>query len=323
MVLAIIIGILVLSLVLIKSADMVIVAVRRLTQDKKVGAFAISAFILAIGTSFPELFVGITSALEGSSKLILGVVLGSNIANISIVAGLTAFIAGKIKIKTGHLKHDTSIAFVAGLLPIILVLDGSLNRVDGLILLSIYFAYATSFFKKQYMEIGEEFEKESFIYRFFTKKRVLDGQSTKEYGRLFIGVAMLLFSADAIVRLSQTLAVLSGIPVFVIGLVVLAVGTSLPEFAFSLRSVDSDEPEMFFGNVLGSIIANSTLIVGLAALISPIHVQLANGYLTASATFVVVFLLFWRFVRTKFTLERWEASILLLVYVIFILVEFL
>jgi cation:H+ antiporter len=130
-----------------------------------------------------------------------------------------------------------------------------------------------------------------------------------------------LFSADAIVKLSLSLASHANIPIFVIGLIILAVGTSLPELAFSLRSVTDHEPSMFFGNLLGSTIANSTLIIGIASFISPIEVIAINQYFKAVIAFVVVFIVFWLFIRSKHRLDRWEASMLVLLYIIFLVVE--
>jgi len=322
MIFGIIVLIVILSLVLIKSADLVVVAIRRLGKGTSSNIYVISALLLALSTSFPELFVGITSAIEGSPNLILGVVLGSNIANISLVAGLTALITGKIRVSSSFLKKDVSVSLVAGILPMILMLDRSLNRVDGLILLVIYFAYATGFFRSMFYEIGHELQTESFVYRILTKTRSIDAQKTKEYGRLFIGVALLLFSADAIVKLSTTISELAGFGVFAIGLIVVAMGTSLPEFAFSLKSIERKEPTMFFGNLLGSIIANSTLVLGISALIHPINVGLENGFLIASIAFAIAFLTFWYFIRTKLTLERKEGLVLLLIYIIFLAIEF-
>jgi cation:H+ antiporter len=102
----------------------------------------------------------------------------------------------------------------------------------------------------------------------------------------------------------------------------LAVGTSLPELAFSLRSVTDHEPSMFFGNLLGSTIANSTLIIGIASFISPIEVVAVNQYFKAVIAFIVVFIVFWLFIRSKHRLERWEGGLLLLLYFLFLVVEF-
>ena len=117
---SIIASIFILSLVLIKSADMVIVAIRRIGKTTHTGVFALSAVVLAIGTSLPELFVGITSAIEGDPSISLGDVTGSNIANISLVAGLAGFFIGRVRVHGNFLKRDVVIALIAGLLPLIL-----------------------------------------------------------------------------------------------------------------------------------------------------------------------------------------------------------
>lgn len=317
----VIVLIVILSFVLVKSADQVVVAIRRLGKDSKSGMFAFSALLLALSTSFPELFVAITSAIEGSTNLIFGVVLGSNVANISLVAGLTALINGRIKVSSKFLEKDVSTALVAGVLPVILALDGNLNRVDGLILIAIYLAYATSFFRGRFLQIGLNFQDEAYIYRFLMRSMSLRSVKNREYGRLFVAVALLLFTADAIVRLSMLLSGLAGLGVFAVGLIIVAAGTSLPEFAFSLRSVEDNEPTMFFGNILGSVIVNSTLVIGIAAFIKPVQVASGNGFIFASVVFLVIFLTFWYFIRSKFRLDRWEGALLLLIYTIFILVE--
>lgn len=317
------VAILLLSLVLIKSADLVIVSIRRLSKQMHTGLFPLAAIILALGTSFPELFVGITSALEGTPNISLGDVTGSNIANISLVAGLTALIAGRVRVHGDYLRRDVLIALVAGALPLVLLIDSELSRVDGLILLTAYLAYATSFFRHRFMQIGREQQEESFIYRFFRKFNHIDSEKKRELGRLFVGLALMLFSADMIVRLAKYLANFANIPDLVIGLVIVAVGTSLPEFAFSLRSLEEHEPSLFFGNLLGSTIANSTLVIGIVSLIHPIKVVATKQYLIAVAAFILVFISFWVFIRSKHRLDRWEAFMLILLYLSFLVVEFL
>lgn len=318
---SIIVSIIFLSLVLIKSADMVVVAIRRLSRQTHTRAFAISAIILALGTSFPELSVGITSALEGTPILSLGDITGSNIANIALVGGLTALVAGRVRVYGEYLRRDVWMALVAGMLPAVLLLDKQLSRVDGLILIAVYLAYATSFFRERFIQIGKEQQEESFIYRFLRKFNHIAAAKKRELGRLFVGITLLLFSADAIVRLARHLASFANIPNFVVGLVLLAVSTSLPEFAFSLRSLEEHEPSMFFGNLLGSTIANSTLVIGVVSVIHPFEVVATHQYLVAVVAFIIVFLSFWYFIRTKHRLDRWEAGFLLFLYIAFIVAE--
>ncbi len=309
------------SLLLIKAADMLVVGLRRLSNNTQSGMFAMSAILLAIGTSFPELFVALTSSLEGTPNLSLGNVLGANIANLSFVAGLAGLLGGRVRVHGNFLKKDLAYALIAGLLPLIFVLDGTLSRVDGLILLTIYGAYASSLFRKEYSEVAEEHRKEGTLYRFFRILNVTQDGKSKEYLRIFLGIALLLLSSDIITKLAKTLAVDLNIPVFLVGLIVLSIGTTLPEVAFAIRSIIDREPTMFFGNMLGSIIANSTLVVGVAATISPITVVAFDEYWKAAAMFVIIYTLMWFFIRTKRTLERWEAGVLLMLFAIFVLIE--
>lgn len=323
MVSTLILAIIFFSLVLIKAADILIVSLRRIARSTNVGVYTLSALILAIGTSFPELFIGITSAIEKTPSLTFGVVLGSNIANIGLVAGLTAVIAGKVNVVGDIAKRDVFMAFLAAILPLILILDGGLGRVDGMILLSVYFAYAMSFFRGRYKEVGEKQQEEPFFYRLFKRVNHLNEKTTKEYGRFFLGVALLLFSSDMIVKYSTQLAESAGIPIFIVGLIILAVGTSLPEFAFSLKSIEDHHPSMFFGNLLGSTIANSTLILGITSIIHPIRIGGTGGYLVAIMFFLIIFVSFWHFIKTKRSLDRREGLILVLLYVLFIVTQFI
>lgn len=311
------------SFVLIKSAEWVIVSLRRITKKTKINVFIISALILAIGTSLPELFVSITSAIEKTPNIALGVVLGSNIANIALITGLITLIVGKITVHESYFKKDVFLSLVAGLLPLALMADGVLGRVDGLILLSAYAAYASSFFKGRYQEIAKEHLKESFFYKFMREINHIDFDITKEYGRLFISLGALLFSAEMIITSAAKIATVIGIPIFVVSLVAIAIGTSLPELVFSLKSVKGGQPTMFFGNLLGSTIANSTLIIGITSVIHPIIIVSFVDYMNAVIAFVVVFLTFWFFIRSKHRIDRWEGGVLVLLYIIFILVEFL
>lgn len=311
----------ILSFLLIRSADLVIASLHKLSSKTKAGTFALSAILLALGTSLPELTVGLTSALDGLPNLVLGVVVGSNIANLALVAGLATVIRGRVNVNKNYYRRDILITFLASIAPILLIIDGELSRVDGIVLISVYGSYAMGFFKRRYQEVarGATDPKESVFYRFFKRLNLVSG--SRDYGKLLIGLAMLLLFSDLIVRLSQVFAMTIDIPVFLVGLFVISIGTSLPELAFSFRSLEENHPSMFFGNLLGSTIANSTLIIGVTAAISPIQLFAVTEYITAVIAFFVIFFVFWLLIKSKHYLTRWEGAILLVLYVIFLLVE--
>ncbi len=310
--------------ILIKSSEYVIYFTKKLAKDAKVGVFAISSIILALGTSFPELFVGITSALEKSSELALGVILGSNIANIALIGGISALVAGKVSVSGDILKKDIWIAYMAGLFPAVFLIDGTLSRVDGLILITLYLAYATGFFNSSFVKVGKVQTGENLFFRLMTKIKSVESfekRTALDFGRLFISIAVMLLSADAIVKLSGYLAITANIPMFILGLFLLAIGTSLPELVFSAKSLNDHEPTIFFGNLLGSTVVNSTLIIGVTSLIWPIEVSNIYTYALAFIAFIIIFGLFIYFTKTKRRLDRWEALILLIAYLGFAVVE--
>jgi len=308
--------------ILIKSADLTIEALKSLAKKFGTGTFALSAIILAMATSLPELFVGITSAIEGTPSLSLGNVLGANIANLSLVVGLAGLITGGVFVHEKVVTREILLATGAAVLPIFLLLDGSLNRVDGLVLLSVYFAYTTSFFKIRFLEIGRYTMGGNYILRFVRHLGEVEQKADKTLGHLFVGIAALLFSSNFIVEFATDFAKASGISIFVIGVIVISLGTTLPEVVVSIQSLKKSQPGVFFGNILGSLIVNSTLILGVVSVISPMEGGNMGDYIAALVTLVVTLLLFWLFTRTKNRLERWEALTLLLVYVIFAVVEF-
>jgi cation:H+ antiporter len=307
------------SLLLIKATDILIINLKALAKASRMGDFVVTTLILALATSLPEFFVGITSALEGQPNLSLGNVAGSNIANISLVIGGAALIGGSFAVKGVFLRRDVFYAFLAGAAPLILLLDRSLSRVDGLILLALYGFYNVWVLAERRKEMAQ-IEEKGIVSRLL---RRLNHQGTRrELGWIFLGMALLLFSADMIVNLATKITLGVQIPIFLVGLFLVSIGTTLPELAFEIKVVREQKSSMVFGNLLGSIVANGTLIIGVVSLISPIKIQAFEEYLLATVTYVVIFSIFYYFIRTKRRLERWEGAFLIGFYLAFVLAEF-
>lgn len=307
------------SFLLIKATDILIINFRSLAKRTRVGQFAISGLILALATSLPEFFVGVTAALEGSPSLSLGNVIGSNIADLSLVIGGAALVGGAIQVRGAFLRKDVFYAFLGGVAPMILLFDKNLSQIDGLILLALYGFYQVIVFGEQKKRITSSDEK-GFIYQLL--RRLNHKEVGKEFGWIFLGIALLLFSAEMLVRAAKEVGLILNVPILIIGLFLIAVGTSLPELIFEIKAVKNRQPEMAFGNLLGSVVANGTLIIGITALISPIKIQAFEEYLLATLAFVMIFGVFYLFIRTKHRLDRWEGAILLGFYLAFILAEF-
>lgn len=308
------------SLVLIKATEILTESLKSLAQITKVGKFAITSLLLAFATSIPELTVSITSALEGNSALALGTIIGSNIANISLVVGGAAVIGGSFSVIGEFLKMDIFSVFLAGVLPLMLLLDSRLSRVDGIILLLIYGLYNYGLLNGHAKR--HEHRSSGLFIGIFKHKSL--SRFNRSVAWLFLGAALLMFSADMIVKLATSLAGGFGVPVFLIGLFLVGIGATMPELFFEIRAVKKKQAGMVLGNLFGSVVVNSTLILGITALIQPIKLDRGlPAYLLSAAVFGLMFLLFWYFVRTKKKLERWEGAVLIAAYVVFMLLEWL
>jgi len=308
------------SILLIKATDIFLVNLKSLSSKSRAGAFAITGLIAALGTSLPEVFVGITSALRGTPNLSLGNIIGANIANLSLVVGGAALLGGAVAVRGDFLKTDVFYAFLAGATPMLLLIDKALSRVDGLILLALYGSYQAIVFRERHRATGVT-EEDGFIHRLL---RRLNHQTTRrELGWMFLGLALLLFSADILVRVAIQIALILKVPVLLVGLILISIGTCLPELVFETKAAKERQPQMIFGNLLGSIVANATLIIGLVSVISPIRIQAFGEYLLATMAFVIIFAAFYLFIRTKRKLERWEGAFLIGFYLAFALSEFI
>lgn len=319
-----VVALLLLSLVLLKAADWVVIAVHRLSKNSSSVAFVISALFLALATSLPEFFLGITAGIDNVSDLSVGNVIGANIANIGLVASLATLIAGSVSIHQKFVKKELLLALLFGLFPMVLLfVDGSLGKLDGIVLIGAYLVYAFSFFRERLVSVSAEIKEGKFAYRYFRVLKHLDFKLEKEVFRLLGGVILMLISSNYIVGIATQLAAKFNVPVFLVGLVLLSLGTTLPELASSIRSIKDKEPTIFLGNILGSIIVNSSLIVGIAVVISPMHSAFVPKYFIAATAFVLIYIIFWIFVRGKLAFGKREAVILLAMYFGFIVFEFL
>lgn len=311
-----ILGVIFFSLVLIRSTDLLTDHLKELARKTALGEFFLTSFLIGLATSLPEISVGITSALEGVPNISLGNVIGSNVANLSIITGVATLISGALVVKDKTYTIDFFYAFFAGIAPVLLLLDGHLTRVDGLFLLSLYgfYNYALLQNRPGIMEEEDGFWK-SLVRRMNTN------HTGRNFKYMFLALALIIFSADMIVRNGEYIANGLGIPVFLIGLFLVAIGTSLPELAFGVRAIRRQEPELFMGNLLGSTVANATLIVGLTAVIHPITPVAVSEYLVAIMVFTAVVVLFMAFLRSKRRLSRQEGLILVAIYLLFFALE--
>lgn len=305
------------SFLLMKATRVVLEALGHLVLTGKVGRWGVVSLVLAFATTIPELMVGILAGSRQQSALALGNVLGSNIANLSLVLGGAAVISGGLQAHDQFLKREVFYVFLAGSLPLLLLLDGVLTRMDGFILLATYGLYNLTVLEHKRKALAKyEIGSSSLWQRLFITVR--PPRLGKSLAQVAVGVVVIIMAAEMMVRLALSMAQQLNLPVLLMGLLLVAVGTSLPELLFAIRAVKRREVAMAFGNVLGSVVSNSTVVLGVAVLMAPVKLtQGLAAYLLATIVFMGMFVLFWAFVWTKHRLEQWEGGVLVGAYLLF------
>lgn len=263
--------------------------------------------VIAFGTSAPELIVSATASYEGASHLAVGNAIGSNIANIALVLGATALISA-IPLKYTILKVEFPILIAATLAATALIWDGLIDEVDGVILLVLLFCSLTALAKLQSTpnETADEIEENK------------DLDSKKAYGLLALGLILLLGSSKLLVWGAIGVATALGVSELIIGLTIVAIGTSLPELAASVASALKGHHDLALGNVIGSNLFNLLAVLAIPALIDPPQVDetsLNRDYgLMLGLTFFLAFIAYGKIAIKRHNIGRIAGSVLLIIY---------
>jgi cation:H+ antiporter len=271
--------------------------------------------VVSLGTSAPELVVAVLAALRGSGDLAVGNVLGSNLANIGLILGATALIHPLLVVER-MVKREIPIMILLTLLLFPLMVDGELSRLDGLLLasfLAVYLAYVFHRGGKAPAPLISDYSQVVDVVQTRNGRAVLD------LGLLVAGTLGLILGGKAIVESATFLAQALGIGELVIGLTVVAIGTSLPEFATSLMAALRRQTDIAVGNVIGSNIFNLAGVLGVAATVKPIDI--APGVLTVEfpalillSSLVLIVALF-PLAEGRVGIRRWEGALLLCTYI--------
>lgn len=298
------------ALVLIKSVDWFMDSTSKLAHHFKISTYTISFFLIAIATSLPETIVGITSALNKNSLLSFGNIVGANIALLTLVISIPVLINSSISTRAILRSKDMYVAFILALLPHALILDGVLSRTDGLILLVMYTFYA-------YFTFRESKGLELII------EKLEHINIWKQVSIFILSLLLLLLASDIIVKQALSLSSQLGLSITFIGLTLTAMGTTLPETVFAIGAVKGRYQQQVLGNILGSVVANSTMVLGIASILYPINISpITNGKLSAIIFFVITLIFFIAFAKSKENITRLEAFILLSIYFIFLFIEY-
>lgn len=255
--------------------------------------------IVAFGTSAPELVVNVISAMNGKSAITLGNVIGSNIINVLIILGITALIY-PLTVARNTVKYEIPIALFASILTYILSKNGVLSKFDGLILLGCFILFLLY---NTYLTVTNNEESELEVKNYTLPIAIVI---------TILGFVLLVFGGKFIVDSAVELARNFGISERIISITVVSLGTSLPELATSVIAAFKKNTDIAIGNVVGSNIFNTFLILGVSATISPIDIS--SGAFIDLILNIVASLLLFIFVLRKYRLNRIHGLLFLTVY---------
>jgi cation:H+ antiporter len=235
----------------------------RLARSLKISPFIVGATVIAFGTSAPELAVAILATFDGTSELAMGNVIGSNIANIGLVLGLTSLIFA-MSISPNRLKRESPPLLLATFLLLLIAWDLQINRYEGIFMVCLLVLYIWRSFSHKEDFSGEP-EEESSLF---------EGKGpTLQTLLITLGLVLLVGGAKLLVEGGVGIARSFGISEWFIGITIVAIGTSLPEIVSSLIAAKRGHGEMAIGNIFGSNIFNILMVLGLTATLHPLHIK--------------------------------------------------
>lgn len=329
-------------IIVLKGADWLTDGAVNIATRFGVSQMVIGLTIVAMGTSMPEFCVSMVSALKGTPDLAVGNVVGSNTLNTLLIVGCSALVA-PIMVKRSSVKRDIPFAVVASLLMLLFCLDGAIGRVDAAVLFAGFclFMFVTLKYAKTTDEhaatvatsgaamataaaastsVSEASTSHTSAPKASTSQPSAPEASVasmlKAIVMLVVGLLCLIAGSNMFVDNASFVASSLGVSDAVIGLTIVAGGTSLPELATSMVSAKKGNSDIAIGNVIGSNVFNILMIIGITGLVKPMHIA---GITTLDLIMMLAsMLLMWFFCRTTYKVKRWEGAVLTIVYLAYL-----
>lgn len=278
----------------------------KLSQNFRFSKHVMSFVVVAIVGILPETLIVINSALKGIPEFGLGTLFGSNIADLTLDFAIIIFYAGRgLKIKSDILK-DIKLYPLFVLLPLLFGLNGNYTRVEGAILIIIGLVFYYYIFKNDAEKVPHLGEREAKL---------------KNIAFFLLAMVLLLVGSHYVVISATSLANALQIPAILIGILIIGLGTTMPELFYSLRSVKKKDDDLAVGDLLGTVLADVTIVVGLLAIIQPFSFPPKIIFVTGAFMLVASILLI-RFMHSEKTLSKKEGFILFAFWLLYIITEF-
>ncbi len=291
----------------IKGATLAVRYATQLAESFRLSKYTVGFIVISVISILPESFIAINAAIAGVPSFGLGMLFGSNISDLTLVFAVIILLAGRsLKIESKILKNHVVYPFIL-LLPIILGFDGFYSRWEGAALIV---AGAIFYYTALKNSIDNTLPPSNGVGR------------GKNLLFLLASMVLLLVGAHFTVSAATTLAEMAGVTPILIGMLVVGLGTTMPEFFFALKSVKKNDDSLAVGDLLGTVLADATIVVGVLALVHPFAFPKSIVYVTGLFMVAASFLLFY-FMRSGHTVTKREASLLLMFWIVFVLVEFI
>jgi len=270
---------------LIYGANFIIVESERIALHFDISPFVIGATLIAVGTSLPEMAASVAASSAGKSEMAVANVLGSVTFNISLVLGVIFLLAKELKPKRDLFKNDSAWSLFPLLVFFIMAYDGVIGRFEGFLFLLLMVGYLL-FLSKDAKAIEEEVDLD------LVKKEKFNWLKTSAL--LLVGFTLVIMGANYTIESASSIARGLGVSEWVISLILIAFGTSLPELVVSIVAAKKGNADMIVGNIIGSNVANFTIVLGSAAIVSPLSVDFSKyGFdilCAATASIMLVFI---------------------------------
>lgn len=298
---------------LIKGADLFVDGAASIARKLNIPSMIIGLTIVAMGTSAPEAAVSITSSLSGQNDMSVANVVGSNFFNILVVLGVSSLIS-KLPVQKNTIKKDTPFLLIVSGLLLVFGINKYISRIEGLILLIVfvYFLYSTVKMAKSATNLDSSSDNEIALAESDTTTQT---PILKTVILSVIGILGIVIGGDMVVDSATSIATLFGMSANLVGLTIVAIGTSLPEFVTSIVAIKKGETEIAIGNVIGSNIFNILLVLGLATFISPITISTLA--LIDIIFMLCITILLYLFMKKDYSLLKKHGIILVGIYIVY------
>lgn len=293
--------------ILIQASRYAVRSIGKLSRAMHLTEFFTAFILVAVISALPETFIAILAAIDGVPTIGAGTLLGSNFADLTLILGLVGLAGHPVRIRSSLIKRDLWLAGIV-LLPIILALiGGQLSRIDGAILIATGVAFIILMLKEQKHFHKPFREKNHWVF---------------QIGIFLASIGVMLIAAHFVVNSSVQIAQQLNLSTLLVGIVMVALGTTLPELTFSIRAVKEGHGEAGIGDLLGVVVVDATIVMGAVALVAPFTINVFLWSVQAVFTsMAIAFALM--FMKTDSFLSKNESMALILFYVAFVITQFL